>query len=133
MSAFDALPVYCSYCNKPARLVPSKTVYGKEYGGPRWWCQGCDAHVGCHPGTETPLGSLANAPLRAARQRAHSFFDPLWRDRESSDPIRRRARARLYHQLAEYLGIPVEDTHIGNFDAATCEKVVNFAFTQYHE
>ncbi|WP_088258626.1 zinc-finger-containing protein [Fimbriiglobus ruber] len=25
----------------------------------------CDAYVGCHPGTETPLGRLANKELRA--------------------------------------------------------------------
>jgi len=131
VSAFDSLPVLCSYCNRLARLVPSADVYGRTYGGPRWWCQDCDAHVGCHPGTETPLGTLANAALRAARQRAHSFFDPLWKDRPTEQE-RRRARTQLYAGLAAHLGLKVEDTHIGQFDAETCEKVVNFITTQYH-
>ncbi len=120
VSAFAVLPVYCGYCNRPAALVPSTRIYGREYGGPRWWCQDCDAHVGCHPGTDTPLGSLANAELRTARQRAHAVFDPLWKNGKLG------GRSWLYGKLAEYLGIPVKDTHIGCFDIPTCRKVIAF-------
>jgi hypothetical protein len=80
-------------------------------------CTPCDARVGCHPGTTTPLGDLANGPLRDARMAAHAAFDPLWQ----SGQLRRSA---AYGWLSDTLGVDPKKTHIGMFDAETCARVV---------
>ena len=123
MNVFSTLPTTCGYCGQPAKLVHSAQVYGKDYGGMMWRCDPCDAHVGCHKGTSVPLGSLADADLRAARQRAHAAFDPIWRNKPGSAF---HARRNLYNRMARHLGLPVERTHIGFFDAKTCAEVVKF-------
>ena len=88
-------------------------------------CWICDAYVGCHPGSDKPLGSLANAELRAARVKTHTLhFDPLWKNQRLfgyGD-----ARRKAYEWLAGKLGIRVEDCHIGQFDLETCNKVMAF-------
>lgn len=83
-------------------------------------CIPCRAWVGTHPGTLRPLGRLANAELRAAKQRVHAVFDPHWQ----SETARGRARARCYQRLAADLGINPSDCHVGMFDVATCERAV---------
>lgn len=81
-----------------------------------WVCDNCDAYVGCHPGTTTPMGRMAGPELRAMRQNAHRAFDPLWRSG-------RFTRSGAYVWLAGRLGIPAQNCHIGYFDAETCRRV----------
>ena len=109
--------ILCDYCGKPARLVDSAIVYGKSY-GPIWYCEGCKAWVGCHRDTTKPLGRLANAELRKMKRIAHAMFDPIWRGKTA---FTRRA---AYEWLAEEMGLPVEETHIGMFDVEQCEKCI---------
>jgi len=78
-------------------------------------CDPCDAHVGTHPGTEKPLGSLANKPLRQARTEAHAFFDTIWRRGYSR-------RREAYNWLAAAMGIP--EAHIGQMNAEQCSRVI---------
>jgi Protein of unknown function (DUF3268). len=112
-------PTKCPYCASKVVCKDSSIIYGRSY-GPVWICSNwpkCDAYVGCHPDTKTPLGRLANRELRAARSKAHAAFDPLWKSR-----VIRRSEA--YRWLAEKLGIPLSECHIGMFDTGMCEKVV---------
>lgn len=118
----------CPYCGGQASLVDSAIIYPHSY-GPIYLCKPCDAHVGVHPGTTKPLGTLANRPLRAARMKTHAVLDPLWKDAWKLYPkldlkgmatVRRTARTRTYAWLAEALGISVHDCHVGMFDQATC-------------
>lgn len=111
----------CQYCNGEARLVDSSIVYGKSY-GLIYFCQPCDAYVGIHKGTTTPLGTLANRETRFWRNRAHAAFDPLWK---KDSPARRfEKRGHAYQWLAEQLGIPVQQCHIAMFDRDRCAEVV---------
>lgn len=93
-------------------------------------CHACQAWVGCHRGTTTPLGRLANAELRQAKRLAHSAFDRTWQAlyerRRKTDPRypRGRARGSRYKRLAGLLGINPRDCHIGMFDVAQCVRVV---------
>lgn len=128
-----AAVVICNYCGDSAQfLATSEQVYDGRNFGPVWACLKCEAWVGVHPGTKKPLGRLANSDLRQAKRRAHSVFDPLWMHaREAYDDkvhsrrlVIRIARSRAYLWLAEQLGIPVEDCHIGMFDVAQCRRVV---------
>jgi hypothetical protein len=123
MSTSIRAAVRCEYCRGHAELVGGSAIYPHRPDLDRlrfWRCAPCDAYVGCHPGTENPLGRLANAELRAAKIRAHDAFDPLWKSRK----IR---RSEAYRRLAKHLGIDDRDCHIGMFDVETCARVVAFA------
>lgn len=115
----------CSYCARRAvLLLDSAPVYGIDR-GPLWRCPSCPAWVGCHPRSDRPLGRLADLELRRAKQAAHRFFDPLWRHAvEVRGWSRKTARGSAYRWLANELGIPAEDCHIGWFDLGHCRRVV---------
>lgn len=112
--------VICPYCGKRAEFVDSKVIYGTSY-GMIYLCRPCNAYVGCHdfaPG-DVPKGRLANAELRRWKIAAHDAFDPLWK----SGPFKHRRNA-AYAWLAEQMGLPKEETHIGMFDVAQCKQVI---------
>lgn len=113
--------VYCPYCGKRAEFVDSAEVYhGRSY-GMIYLCRPCDAYVGCHEygDGDVPKGRLANAELRRWKIAAHNAFDPLW----MRGPFKRRRNA-AYAWLAEQMGLPKEETHIGMFDVAQCKQVI---------
>ena len=110
--------VYCPYCGKKAEYVDTIEIYGKSY-GMAYLCRPCDAYVGVHDGTDTPLGRLANRELRRWRNRAHAAFDPLWQQ----GPCRRR-RNDAYAWLAGKMGLTKEETHIAMFDVEQCKQVI---------
>jgi len=110
--------VYCPYCGRKAEYVDSAEIYGKSY-GMVYLCRPCDAYVGVHDGTDTPLGRLANRELRRWRNRAHAAFDPLWQQ----GPYRRR-RNDAYAWLAGKMGLTKEKTHIAMFDVEQCKQVI---------
>jgi hypothetical protein len=116
----------CPYCAAPAELVAGAIIYPhrSDLAARRFWlCRPCNAWVGCHQagngngdGTR-PLGRLADAQLRAAKRAAHAAFDPRWKTRGMT-------RGRAYAWLAQQLGLPIEATHIGDFDLETCHRVI---------
>lgn len=113
--------VFCPYCGKRAEFVDSAEVYhGRSY-GMIYLCRPCDAYVGCHGNGkgDSPKGRLANAELRRWKIAAHNAFDPLWK----FGTFRGR-RNSAYAWLAEQMGLPKEKTHIGMFDVAECQQVI---------
>lgn len=118
--------VTCPYCNQPARWVDNAEIYGKRYGSSymAWWCQPCDAYVGCHKNTKRPLGTMADKDTRGARMKAHGAFDPIWKSRELS-------RSAAYRWLNQQLG---REVHIGEATVEQCNEIVavcrNFNRTQ---
>jgi hypothetical protein len=121
----------CPYCSRESQFfTTSEAIYNGRNYGPLYVCLPCQAWVGCHPGTTTPLGRLANAELRRAKMQAHEAFDSVWRAlyerRRASDPSypRGRARGSRYKRLAALLGIPPRQCHIGMFDVDQCLRVV---------
>jgi hypothetical protein len=117
--------VNCDYCGNAAKLVTGKAIYPHRPDLFRlhfWQCEPCVAYVGCHKkeggngdGTK-PLGRLANAELRAAKNRAHAAFDPLWRERGMK-------RHAAYGWLADRLGVSKAECHIGMMDVEMCTRV----------
>lgn len=81
-----------------------------------WFCE-CKATVGCHPGTNRPLGAPAGQETKWARMAAHVCFDDIWESKEMS-------RKSAYKWLADQLGIDAKNCHIGNMDKATAMRVV---------
>ena len=118
----DTTHLVCPACGRTAKLVGALEVYPHrpDLAGKRIYvCPSGCSRVGCHGDTTRPLGTLATATMREARRRAHAAFDPIWRTRGLT-------RAAAYVRLAEYLGIPVADCHIGRFDEAQCARVLAF-------
>jgi len=110
--------VTCPYCQKDAKLVDSIVIYKTRSYGMIWLCEPCGAYVGVHKNNvhHAPLGTLANAELRRARNQAHQAFDPLWMGNLMH-------RSQAYGWLAWVLGIPKRDAHIAMFDKDQCERV----------
>lgn len=116
--------VYCPYCGRKAEYVDDKVIYGRSY-GMAYLCRHCMAYVGVHKGTDKPLGRLANAELRYWKKAAHAAFGPLWQ--------RGRFKGRrnaAYNWLAQKMGLPKEDTHIGMFDVLQCKRVIQIIKTE---
>jgi len=116
------MTVICPYCKNPATLVTGDIIYPHRQDLFHlffWRCEDCDAYVGTHRDSREhrPLGRLADAVLRRAKQDAHRAFDPLWQ----KGP---RTRQEAYQWLAHQLGIKFHQCHIGEFDANMCRKVV---------
>lgn len=124
MKATKAKPlaVFCPYCANAAEMVTGEVMYPHraDLAEKKFWrCVPCDAYVGCHAmgSGDTPLGTLANAETRLARQKAHAAFDPLWRRGGMS-------RGEAYRYLAKLLEIDPADCHISWFQADMCRLVV---------
>ena len=100
----------CRYCGKRVELRSGKFGYF-------WCCRGCMAKVGCHPGTETPMGTLANKELAEWRKRTHAAFDPIWQNGAMN-------RADAYGWLAKKLGIRMADCHIAIFEVDECKRAI---------
>ena len=96
------------------------TTVGFTMKGYVWVCEHypkCDSYVGCHSGTDIPLGTMAGPDLRAARMRAHKSFDWIWK-------TKKKTRHEAYAMLQEFLGLPPERAHIGMLDVEQCHRVV---------
>lgn len=109
----------CPYCNQPAELcngaemyphIPDAQLQAKFF----WRCIPCEASVGCHPGTTSPLGSLAQLELRKARSATHKVFDALWKTNLMT-------RKEAYRELRIRMGIEKEMCHIGYFNLDECQ------------
>lgn len=117
------VPTTCPHCGGSVGLYNNKKVYrGREFGD---WpyvylCENdaCAAHVGLHPQTDIPYGTLATDVIRQARTYAKQSFNPLWEGGNMT-------RTEAYEWLAAQMSISdVNQCHIGWFDEAQCEQVV---------
>lgn len=117
----DSLPVptTCRFCSGHVELVNNAKFYGgREFGWPfAYACCACGARVGCHPGTDIPLGTLADKATMQARRAAHAAFDPLWQNKGAG------ARKRAYQALSKAMG--KHAAHISWMDADECLTVVS--------
>jgi ssDNA-binding Zn-finger/Zn-ribbon topoisomerase 1 len=100
-------------------MVLRDSKFGKFYGCVRW--PACDATHGAHP-DGTPLGVPANKETKQARMAAHAAFDQLWH--RATRAGRKSARSKAYAWLREQLGLTKDQCHIGRFDKAMCQKVI---------
>lgn len=105
-------PETCDCCGSGAVvLTKNSEVYrGRSFG---YWpfvylCKHCGAYVGLHPGTDIPLGTLADKRLRDARKRGKAAFLEIL---DALDLPREQA----YRWLAHKLEIPEQECHWGWF------------------
>lgn len=111
----------CPYCGSESakttghfvyphvKRLNNRTFYYCDHGHEPAW-------VGSHKRTGRPLGTLANAELRALRSATHTLFDPLWQGKP------RGTRDKLYTWLSMAMGIPPHKTHIGMFTLEQCHE-----------
>lgn len=92
-----------------------------------WHCLDCEALVGCHKGTDIPLGLMADTPTRRARYLAHRSFDKLWKGKGGMN------RPAAYAWMATVLGIPAADAHIGMLSVDQCERLASAVAAYKHE
>ena len=108
--------IICPYCGKEAEWCENKVIYGKNYGKSYmcWYCENCNAYVGCHQNTRKPLGTMANQELRDLRQECHKLFDQLWKDGGMT-------RKEAYQFLFIHTGVK----HIAWTNKKDCQKVIS--------
>ncbi|KZX00100.1 hypothetical protein JL49_13495 [Pseudoalteromonas luteoviolacea] len=119
----EGITPICGYCGRFSKKVSGREIYPHRpdlFKKTFYTCQNCDAYVGCHKGTDKPMGRLANAQLRTEKSNAHRTFDQLWRNGHMK-------RQDAYKWLAKKLGVNGKDCHIGMFDVETCKKVVRIS------
>jgi len=109
----------CLRCREPAAL------YRIHY-TPVWACRRCDTRVGCHEGTNRPLGVLADEQTRSLRRQVHGAFDHIWMEGERAGVARADARHRAYLWLARNLDLQPERCHVALFDAEMCDRALAF-------
>jgi len=115
----------CPYCLVPTERRNGSAVYQfrPDLAHCKFFvCPSCSARVGCHALTGKPLGTPANAELRALRRRCHDLFDPLWN--RGARHLRPIARAGAYAWLAEKLG--VDRVHFGEADVELARRAAGF-------
>ena len=116
----EAVPK-CPECGADMVLRSTTKFTYKKSGAPRkfWGCSRwphCNGIHGAHPDGR-PLGIPGNQATKEARIRAHAIFDKLWKGTTTS-------RTSAYRWLEFELGLQPGTAHIGAFDIAMCEKVI---------
>ena len=81
----------------------------------------------------SPKGVPANKATRKARVDAHSWFDRLWEWGKVVPGHRPFNRYMAYVWLSQKLGIQRKKCHIGRFDLATCERVIELVKVKIDE
>jgi ssDNA-binding Zn-finger/Zn-ribbon topoisomerase 1 len=110
----------CPECG--AKMQRRDSKYGLFYGCSRY--PECKSTHGCHPDGR-PLGIPANKATKLARIKAHDAFDWLWKE---GGFRRRQAYAWMQHRL----GLTADEAHIGRFDVAMCERLVEAVENHKH-
>lgn len=118
--------LFCCHCqiNVDAIKLTGKDVYPHRndlYHLVLWGCPNCYNHVGCHRGTDTPLGSIPTRQLRGIRKDLHKFLDPLWQSKKFT-------RTEVYFMLTRDLGYTY---HTGNVNSVTEARVVYQLLVNY--
>lgn len=118
------IPQICPYCGGKVIFTDSAILYGGTSHGEIYLCTNCNASVGVHKGTKKPLGTLANSALKLKRRETHNVFDRMWKEQKMS-------RTDAYKWLSAQMKLPEYRTHIGSFDMAQCEQVLQLCYKNY--
>ncbi len=89
----------------------------------------CQSAHGAHRDGR-PKGVPGNKETRKARIRAHTVFDQLWK-LDSPLGKARLTRGQAYAWMRTQLGLTRAAAHIGNFDVAQCERLIQEVFAAY--
>lgn len=114
--------LHCPFHHGEPRLISDHLVYGQSYGGKMWVCEcfpSCEFRVGCHRGSDTPMGQMCDNATRQARQAAHQVFDQLW----TQGWLKRN---QAYDLLKRRMGSE-KNVHIAESDIGECTRIAQIA------
>lgn len=126
MASKTFTPPIC-FCGSETEYKDSAELYhGRSY-GMRWICKrfpDCRGSVGAHPDGR-PLGTVPNPEDKVWRGRLHALIDPLWRNPSPTDDRRKKyRRGSVYRWLSIITNLPIDEVHVGMWDAEMCQKVL---------
>ena len=111
----------CPYCGALMEIRPAAEIYHDAANHQKMLvCRNypsCDTYVRVQQGTNLPLGTPANGNLRYLRHCAHKSFDSLWNQGFMS-------RDAAYRWMSDFLGVRMQDAHIGKFGTYQCQTVI---------
>lgn len=111
----------CPYCGGTVVYRSAEGIYKNNSKGTMLYvCSHypeCDAYVRVHPGTKTPMGTMADHKLRALRNTAHKHFDKLHISGYMT-------RQEAYMWLANIINAPLSQAHIGYLGEYYCNLVI---------
>ena len=100
------IPKFCDACySQNIKFTIRKNPSSTDKWPYCYFCYSCNASVGCHENTETPLGLMADGKTRRLRHDVHLSFDKLWKS-ELMD------RDKAYFWMSTILKISIEECHI---------------------
>lgn len=113
------MELWCCTCGEEtdARLTNGKEIYPHRADLrdiPRWICDICKNHVGCHHKTKTPTKPLGNIPsdeVKKARIHIHNLIDPVWKSG-------RLTRGQIYAHISRELGYQYHTGELKTIDEA---------------
>lgn len=118
---FNSSKMRCPYCGSHVVYRSADGIYhDNSRGAMLYACANypdCDSYVRVHPGTNIPVGSLANHELRSLRRTAHHYFDQLYKCGYMS-------KQDAYQWLADLIMAPLSEAHIGYLGEYYCKKVI---------
>lgn len=107
--------VICAECGSPMKLRNSR--YGLFYGCTKF--PECDGKHGAHADGK-PFGTPATKEVKQARIAAHAEFDKPWK---TPGPLKMK-RGAAYRWMQKAMGLEADKAHIGMFDKAQCEQLI---------
>ena len=111
----------CPYCGSPVVYRSADGIYKENKNNVMLYvCSNypkCDAYVRVHPGTNKPVGSMANQQLRVLREKAHKAFDKIHKSGIMT-------KQEAYYWLANLIDAPLSEAHIGYLREYYCQKVL---------
>lgn len=111
----------CPYCGAPVLFRSAEGIYRENLAGTMLYvCANypqCDAYVRVHPGTDKPVGTLANRTLRVLRREAHSYIDRI-----CAEGIMKKQE--VYYWIAALIGAPLSEAHIGLLGNYYCAQII---------
>jgi len=115
--------IRCPICGATAILRPASEIYGDSSRSDQLYvCSNypsCRSYVSTYPGTNIPMGTLADGDLRNLRIKAHRKFDAVWKSGIMS-------RDNAYRWMADCLGLPLRDAHIAMFGEYRCKELIRY-------
>lgn len=106
----------CPACLQPMRLEASGQRYADGQPKRYWCCRPCKLSGRANKAGGL-LGQLADARTRRARKRAHIALDRLWQGSWMT-------RDDAYQMVADLMGLPDAEAHIGRFDGDQCHRLI---------
>ncbi len=110
------------YCGSTVKYRSAEGIYKENHNNMMLYvCTNypeCDAYVRVHEGTNKPVGTLANAKLRAMRLEAHKLLDKI-----QNKGI--MTKNECYQWIANTIMAPLSQAHIGYLGEYYCQIVID--------